>query len=66
MYMYIYTIYQGHPHTISAEGSAKKITSPDVMAKDTKGYNLRSLLVFAVNFNILRILSGMGGLSFSN
>lgn len=28
--------------------------------------NLRNLLVFASNFNILRITSGMGGLAFSN
>jgi hypothetical protein len=28
--------------------------------------NLTNLLVFAENFNVLRIMSGMGGLAYSN
>lgn len=29
-------------------------------------YNLRDIKVYAVNYNVLRIMSGMGGLAFSN
>ena len=50
----------------SSQDSASRIMSPEHMAKDSGNLNLRSLIVFAVNYNVLRILSGMGGLAFSN
>ena len=31
-----------------------------------KGANAGSLRVYAVNYNVLRIMSGMGGLAYSN
>ena len=46
-----------------AYNDAANITSEDVTLANIEG-NLTNLLVFAENFNVLRILSGMGGLSY--
>lgn len=44
---------------------AANITSEDVTLANVAG-NLTNLLVYAESFNVLRIMSGMGGLAYSN
>lgn len=54
--------------TIEFNGEVK-ITSTDIFGseKNTTGFNGgANLIIYAVNYNILRITSGMGGLAFSN
>ncbi|KAF6252659.1 large eukaryotic DNA virus major capsid protein-domain-containing protein [Scenedesmus sp. NREL 46B-D3] len=41
------------------------ISSPDIMVNEGR-YKLRTLVVMAVNWNVLRLVSGMAGLAFSN
>lgn len=48
-----------------AYNDAANVTSEDVTLANVSG-NLNSLLVYAQSFNVLRILSGMGGLAYSN
>jgi len=51
-------------------GSGLKVAvrgTPTLIAKDTSGpTNTVKLTIFAVNYNVLRIMSGMGGLAYSN
>jgi hypothetical protein len=51
----------GDPHATPAA-----VADEDVIVHDALGYNLRNLLVFAESFNLLRVVSGMAGLAFSN
>lgn len=68
IYTYSFALYP-EKHQPSGTCNMSKITSTtlylDYSTIDRTGYNL-ILKVFAVNYNILRIMSGMGGLSFSN
>ena len=41
------------------------VASEEVTLANVAG-NLTNLLVFAENYNVLRIMSGMGGLAYSN
>lgn len=53
--------------TASAVGSATNIanvTNENITIADTA--NLSALRVFALNYNVLRVMSGMGGLAYSN
>lgn len=54
--------------TIEFQGEVK-ISSKDIFGKDKDTNNFNggaNLVIYAVNYNILRITSGMGGLAFSN
>lgn len=42
------------------------VADPDYMAGDKRKYDLRTLVIMALNFNVLRLVSGMAGLAFSN
>jgi Large eukaryotic DNA virus major capsid protein/Major capsid protein N-terminus len=48
----------------TATKNAKNIESDNSTV--TNRYDLRDVKVYAVNYNVLRIMSGMGGLAFSN
>jgi len=50
--------------TVKSVANAKNI--PDDESTVNNRYNLRDIKIFAVNYNVLRIMSGMGGLAFSN
>jgi len=43
-----------------------RIDNAQVVVKSKTGATATSLNMFAVNYNVLRIQSGMGGLAFSN
>lgn len=45
--------------------NACEVADCDQMVKDTR-YGLRTLVVMALNWNVLRLVSGMAGLAFSN
>lgn len=47
--------------SVATTDAANAITSDDVTYANAEG-NLTSLLVYAQSYNVLRILSGMGGL----
>lgn len=48
-----------------AYDDAANVTSEDVTLANIAG-NLTNLLVYCENFNVLRVMSGMGGLAYSN
>jgi hypothetical protein len=42
------------------------VSDPDLMVTDKHNINLKTLVVMALNWNVLRLVSGMAGLAFSN
>jgi hypothetical protein len=51
--------------SVATTDATNVITTEDVTYANAEG-NLTSLLVFAESYNVLRILSGMGGLAYSS
>jgi len=51
--------------SVATTDPANAITTDDIIYANAEG-NLTSLLVYAQSYNVLRILSGMGGLAYSS
>lgn len=52
--------------TASGSVDGAGVSEEDQIVEDGNARNLRNLIVFAQNYNLLRIVSGMAGLAFSN
>jgi hypothetical protein len=57
---------QPEEHQPSGTCNFSRIDNATLTLKDTAGFAAGSFKVFAVNYNVLRIMSGMGGLAYSN
>ena len=53
-------------HQPSGTCNFSRIDNAQMIFNDNIGNSSSSLKVFAVNYNVLRIMSGMGGLAYSN
>ena len=53
-------------HQPSGTCNFSRIDNAQLIFDDNPGDSTTSLKVFAVNYNVLRIMSGMGGLAYSN
>jgi hypothetical protein len=65
IYVYSFAL-QPEEHQPTGTCNFSRIDNAQVAISMKAGYTVASQKMFAVNYNILRIQSGMGGLAFSN
>jgi hypothetical protein len=66
-YIYVYS-FALNPEELQPSGTCNfsRIDNATLVFSDSMGTGGHTLKVFAVNYNVLRIMSGMGGLAYSN
>jgi hypothetical protein len=65
IYVYSFAL-QPEEHQPTGTCNFSRIDNAQVAINMKSGYSTTSQKMFAINYNILRIQSGMGGLAFSN
>jgi len=65
IYCYSFAL-QPEEHQPSGTCNFSRIDNATLTLKNTSNFTAGDVLVYAVNYNVLRIMSGMGGLAYSN